>query len=917
MADLKISELAALAGANLAAGDLLPIVDVSASETKKITVTDLVGNATTLIADATIPGAKILFGSGSIAGSSIATGGIGATQLADDAVTAAKLGNESTVDLVTTLPGSGAFTGQLALDTDDLKVYCWDGSSWQSIKAAGSINAVVGGTSGIVNITVSTSGDTVTISTTLDNTSAAAQFLAGPTASSGAASYRTIAAGDLPTATSGAKGAVQVNGSGLTMSGDTVQIDNTVAVNNSAYHVVQYTAKGLVTAGRTVQPGDLPLAGASSVGGVYPGSGLSVAVDGQLNHTNTVATGTYTKLTVDAQGHVTAGASLVAGDIPEISTDKLTSGFLPADRIASDAVTGAKLANSSTAQFGASQPVAEYTGQLYFNSLTRDIYIWDGNVWQPIGISVGEIVFAGTYDASTNLVASVTSDGTAVGLSIGQALPAAAAANNRYYLVVAEAGTGTSPAPTVALSPPDIILSNGNAWTEIDVSQTITSQVASNVSVTPTGGISSTNVQAALEELDTEKLPTAGGTMSGELLIGIAGSLAFEGSTANAYETYLAVVDPTADRTITFPDVSGTVITTGDTGTVTNAMLATISTADKVSLSALNIDGGTDIGAALADADLFIVDDGGAGTNRKAAATRITDYAFGKVSGDITITSGGTAAIGSGVIVNADVNASAAIAGTKISPDFGSQDIATTGKAAVGGAGRAVGGAVVPQVAIETLGQGFACVRNSADTSGGIIALGKSRGTSTGAVTAVQLDDILGEIRFAGANGTDMTSVGAHIRALVDGEVGTAGDTTDMPTRLVFSTTPDGSATASQRLAIASTGRVTVTNSVVGTPTSLVDGATITPDFAEASNWTLTIGGNRTLANPTNLTAGQSGTIVITNSGGNRTLAYGSYWKFPGGTAPTLTTTASAVDVIAYYVESATRITARMISDVK
>ena len=57
---------------------------------------------------------------------------------------------------------------------------------------------------------------------------------------------------------------------------------------------------------------------------------------------------------------------------------------------------------------------------------------------------------------------------------------------------------------------------------------------------------------------------------------------------------------------------------------------------------------------------------------------------------------------------------------------------------------------------------------------------------------------------------------------------------------------------------------------------------------------------------------------MITQDGtGSRTLAYGSNWKFPGGTAPTLTTAANAVDVVAYYVESATRITARLISDVK
>ena len=103
-----------------------------------------------------------------------------------------------------------------------------------------------------------------------------------------------------------------------------------------------------------------------------------------------------------------------------------------------------------------------------------------------------------------------------------------------------------------------------------------------------------------------------------------------------------------------------------------------------------------------------------------------------------------------------------------------------------------------------------------------------------------------------------------------------------------------------------------------GAVSALTDGTTITPDFAVANNFSITLGGNRTLANPSNLTAGQSGVIVITQDGtGSRTLAYGSQWKFSNGTAPTLTTTASAVDVLAYFVESSTRITARLIGDVK
>jgi hypothetical protein len=80
----------------------------------------------------------------------------------------------------------------------------------------------------------------------------------------------------------------------------------------------------------------------------------------------------------------------------------------------------------------------------------------------------------------------------------------------------------------------------------------------------------------------------------------------------------------------------------------------------------------------------------------------------------------------------------------------------------------------------------------------------------------------------------------------------------------------------------------------------------------------LTIGGNRTLANPTSQTAGQSGVITITQNGtGGNTLAFGSNWKFTDGVAPSITTTANAVSVLAYYVESATRITASLITDSK
>ena len=100
----------------------------------------------------------------------------------------------------------------------------------------------------------------------------------------------------------------------------------------------------------------------------------------------------------------------------------------------------------------------------------------------------------------------------------------------------------------------------------------------------------------------------------------------FEGSSADAFETTLTVVDPTADRTVTIPNIDGTIITTGDTGTVTSTML---------------LDG------TIVNADI----------NASAA------IAYSKLNINGTITS---ADIVDGTIVDADINASAAIAMTKL-----------------------------------------------------------------------------------------------------------------------------------------------------------------------------------------------------------------------------------------------------------
>jgi hypothetical protein len=89
-------------------------------------------------------------------------------------------------------------------------------------------------------------------------------------------------------------------------------------------------------------------------------------------------------------------------------------------------------------------------------------------------------------------------------------------------------------------------------------------------------------------------------------------------------------------------------------------------------------------------------------------------------------------------------------------------------------------------------------------------------------------------------------------------------------------------------------------------PVALTDGATISVDASLSNNFTVTLGGNRTLSNPSNLTAGMVLNFAITQDGtGARTLAYGTVFKFAGGAAPTLSTTAGAKDLMSCYYDGA------------
>tara|TARA_R100001443_G_scaffold18972_1_gene30272 strand:- start:6 stop:965 length:960 start_codon:yes stop_codon:yes gene_type:complete len=113
-------------------------------------------------------------------------------------------------------------------------------------------------------------------------------------------------------------------------------------------------------------------------------------------------------------------------------------------------------------------------------------------------------------------------------------------------------------------------------------------------------------------------------------------------------------------------------------------------------------------------------------------------------------------------------------------------------------------------------------------------------------------------------------------------------------------------------------GGISLTGGAAANITALSDGATITIDMATACHHSVTLGGNRTFAAPSNQVVGQSGSIFITQDGtGSRTGSFNAAFKFVGGTAPTLTTTAAAVDRIDYVILSSNVIHCAVSLDVK
>ena len=426
-------------------------VDTAALTTNAVTtlkITDL--NVTTeKLANNAVTAAKIA--DDTITATQIAANAVGSSELADNAVDTAAIANSAVTDgKISGVSGTKITDGTITaakLNTSNI-----DRSLNVASGNLGINNAVTGGASARNGITYN------------------AQGLITATAA--------LVASDIPEATTSAVGGVSVPSTGglaVTAAG-ALSINNTVT--GATRSGITFNDQGLITSTAALAAGDLPLATASTVGAVsipVASAPLAVSGTGVLSIANSgVTAGTYQKVTVSAQGIVTAGTTLAAGDIPDLATSKITTGTFGTNFVANDAITMDKLANLSTGFIQEASPdISDLpTGVFWLQESTGQLRIFNGNSFFSVGfgrLSEENLRFCGTFNATNGLIVTLTTFGVSAGFSVGNAIPAGTAALTGAYFVCVTPGNGTAVVPATSFDAGDWCLCMGlNDWDRID-----------------------------------------------------------------------------------------------------------------------------------------------------------------------------------------------------------------------------------------------------------------------------------------------------------------------------------------------------------------------------------------------------------------------------------------------------------------
>jgi len=272
--------------------------------------------------------------------------------------------------------------------------------------------------------------------------------------------------------------------------------------------------------------------------------------------------------------------------------------------------------------------------------------------------------------------------------------------------------------------------------------------------------------------------------------------------------------------------------------------------------------------------------------------TRARDLARIANSNALTIDSSGNVGIGSTVPTS-----KLSVVGVVSATSFFGSGVNLTGISSVSFATTSFGLSGSPNITVGTIA---ATSLNASGVATATTFVGALTGNATGlsgspniTVTGVNASGVVTATSFSGsgANLTGISSVSfattsfglSGSPAILVSSVGI--NTTTIPTKLY------------------------VQGNAASNIVTLTDGATITPDFTLGNNFQVTIAASRTIANPTGVTTGQSGVIFIQEDGtGGYTVGWGTSWDFASSTAPTLITTASALNALPYFARSTTSI---------
>jgi len=358
--------------------------------------------------------------------------------------------------------------------------------------------------------------------------------------------------------------------------------------------------------------------------------------------------------------------------------------------------------------------------------------------------------------------------------------------------------------------------------------------------------------------------------------IQIQNSFKFEGATDDAHETNLTTIDPTADRTISLPNVSGTlpvlaaVSATQITSTPEELNLldgvSGLVQADLTKLAAIDataaeinlIDGGTSRGTtAVADGDGILINDGG--VMRMTTVQTVSTYMAAE-------------SVGGGNMVTVGALDSGSITSGFGTIDTGASTITTTGLISGG------------SLDIDNVLINGTTIGHTDDTD--LMTVADGLLTVAGEVQMTTLD----------IGGTNVTSTAAELNIL-DGVTATTAELnlSDLATL--------GTSAASKVLSVDANNLTIISGAVLNTEDALSDGADIAWNVINSPVAKVTLAGNRNLSAPSGSTpaAGQFVSILVIQDGtGSRTLTFNAVYEFKDDTAPTLTTTAAKGDLFTF-----------------